>query len=162
MSLALQLLESSSPVIRFARSKPLGCCTFTGAWSLALAGLTPTNPLSVTAWAACEPTEDWWERSQIDLDCYQSRRWSPLLASHDLHGGELHIGMPGLTPGRVHLVQDWRPDLGTGHSYLVVPAVDGWVLADSSTTRGLRIRPLDQWPRIPSRLRGVLALPEGV
>lgn len=110
-----------------------------------------------------EPQADWWERANIDLEQWQSRKWSPLLASMDLLGGDLHIGpAPKLLEGRAHLVQDWRRDLSSGHSYLILPTASGWLLADSSTRRGLRMGPLTSWPRLSGRLCGVLAFPVGL
>jgi len=167
------------PLVASAWPKPNGmpCCSMVAMAILAANDRAPDEsphglPVGLGAWRRASP-QGWWEMANI----WEGQHpWSSLdAAQHFYPGGELRIQesgrhpLPALTPGRWHVVQDWRLDLRGGHTYLVHLAASGepyyggtaMRLVQSSVAQGYRDWGWSRWPRKDERMVGVLTLPEG-
>ena len=155
-----------------ANQPPAGlpCCSFVAMWVLTVAGELPDSVwdgrTDMQPWRALDPT--WWD--WVNLARHDWRPWDALRAAEAKLGGELRMmqtmadAPPSFGLGRWHVCQDWRPDLTSGHTFLVrASAMPGDMnrVVQSSRRYGYRdTRTLDlPLPHPRGRLLGVLTLP---
>ena len=157
--------------VALAHTPPDGlpCCTFVAIWMIAAGWDLPVdrkNITSIRAWAEIYP--EWWKLANISN--YVWTPWDTLRAAK-LHLGGVTQNMnkpmdptPQLTPGHWHVCQDWKPDLSTGHTFLIHAPSDSsgcFRLVQSSKLRGFRdsCSKTIRWPHSDKRLIGVATLP---
>jgi hypothetical protein len=156
-------LDENTPLARLVAAHPVGeglpCCSFVAAWSLCVAGMVGEDiAADLSAWARLAPS--YWAIANIrtvtadELDeCLRDdgddREWDSLEAALRMLGGRRSLPVvacaaqpaPALEPGRWHVVQRWKWQGLTGHTYLVKADLEGpgCVVVQSSIRHGTRI-----------------------
>jgi hypothetical protein len=134
-------------VSQIAASTKLPCSTFVAIWALAKQGKIPSNPLSLSAWRALDPTF----YSAVNIEDH-SDLWSNIPALQRALGGSYFSTgkvsssnpAPALEAGKWHIVQRWCGS--SGHAYLVYAEGNGsYRIIDSNTNRGLKSATTNKW-----------------
>ena len=157
------VLEKETPLARLVDAYPAGeglpCCSFVACWSLCVAGLVGEDiAAELSSWARLDFS--YWQLANIvsvsgdELDEVlrdegDGREWSSLEAALRMLGGRRSLPVvvcasqpaPELEAGRWHIVQRWKWQGLTGHTYLVKADLEGAgvVVVQSSIRHGTRI-----------------------
>lgn len=170
-------MHSSAAMTRIQpHTQRLPCCTYVAMWLRLTADRGPA--IRQDDWRQYAALDrKWWAIANVATvtadelpavlhDPDDDREWGILSAGEELLGGEIYWAAPGeppppLTPGRWHVVQEWRQS-GTGHAYLVYGRLRGiGVILESSVAHGF-FATVEQWVFSRSTTVGVLTLPESV